>query len=53
MNDTAAIAALLLIPLLTSVIETDQRGLLTGLFISLYFLSALHPALSLVPLPRL
>lgn len=50
MNDTAAIAALLLIPLLTSVIETDQRGLLTGLFISLYFLSALHPVLSLVPL---
>lgn len=50
MTDTAAILALLLIPILTSVIKTDQRGLLTGLFISLYFLSALHPALPLVPL---
>lgn len=50
MTDTAAITALLLIPLLTSVAKTDQRGLLTGLFLSLYFLSTLHPALGLVPL---
>ena len=50
MTDTVSVLALLLIPLLTSVVKTDQRGLLTGLFLSLYFLSALHPALSLVPL---
>ncbi len=50
MTDTAAVLALLLIPLLTSVIKTDQRGLTTGLFISLYFLSSMHPALTLVPL---
>ncbi len=50
MTDIAAISALLLIPLLTSVVKTDQRGLLTGLFLSLYFLSALHPVLALVPL---
>ncbi|MGC2872502.1 hypothetical protein ACDL92_04270 [Ihubacter sp. mB4P-1] len=50
MTDTIAILALLLIPLLTSVIKTDQRGLLTGFFISLYYLSQAQPALTLIPL---
>lgn len=50
MTDTVTILALLLIPLLISVVKTDQRGMLTGFFISLYFFSSLHPVLSLVPL---